>query len=199
MEILTTEKLYNISEYLEAEDQSLTKNEFYNGNIVPVSGASFIHNIIAVNILTCLKNTLKKKQGKYYVSNSDTKIHVPFLESFVYPDAVVVSKLPAFYQQRTDTITNPLLVVEVLSPRTAKYDNQLKFEEYCTIPSFRQYVLVSQDQPYVSTFYREEEELWRRTNVRGSDEQLYLASLDITLKLSDIYEDIDLLGKKKRK
>lgn len=193
METITKERSFSVQEYLEAEEKAISKNEFYNGTLVPVSGASFIHNIIAVNLLTCLRNALKKKQQKYFVSNSDTKIHIPSLNSFVYPDAVVVSGSPSFYQQRTDTITNPLLVVEVLSPSTEKYDRALKFEEYCTIPSFQQYVLVGQEQHYTSTFYREDEELWRRTNVQGINEQLYLASLDITLKLSDIYEDVDML------
>lgn len=194
METLTEKNIHSIQEYLEAEEKARSKSEFYNGTIVPVSGASFIHNIIATKIAHLLIVSLSSKEEKYYVSNSDTKIRIESINSFVYPDAVVVSGPPEFYQQRADTITNPLLIVEVLSPSTGKYDRELKFDEYCTIPSFQQYVLISQQYSYVSTFHREEEDLWRRTNVRGVDQQIHLAAIDTSIKLSDIYEDIDLLG-----
>ena len=190
METLTLEKRYTVQEYLTWEEASTTKHEFYNGEIIPMSGASFVHNTIAVNVMTALKIALKAKAQKYYVANSDTKIQIESLHHFVYPDAVVVSGKPIYYQQRADIITNPLLVVEVLSSSTEKYDRSLKFDEYCTLPSFQQYVLIAQQQPYVSTFYKESEDLWRRTNVQGASQSLYLASLDITLALSDIYDGV---------
>ena len=193
METITKERIYDVQENLEAEEKAISKNEFHNGTLIPVSGASFIHNIIASKLIHLLIAALSSKESKYFVSNSDTKIHIPALNSFVYPDAVVVSGPPAFYQQRTDTITNPLLIVEVLSPGTEGYDRDLKFEGYLSIPSFQQYVLVRQERPYISTFYRKDEELWRRTNVQGNDQQIHLTSLDVTLALSDIYEGIDTL------
>jgi len=193
MEAITKEKTYSVQEYLEAEEKAISKNEFHNGILVPVSGASFIHNIITTKIASLLLVALSSKESKYFVSNSDTKIHIPSLNSFVYPDAVVVSGTPIFYQERTDTIINPLLIVEVLSPGTEGYDRDLKFEGYLSIPSFQQYVLVSQEKPYISTFHREEKELWRRTNVQGIDQQIDLSALDVTFKLSDIYEGIDTL------
>ena len=195
METLTLEKRYTVQEYLTREEASTTKHEFYNGEIIPMSGASFIHNTIAVNVMTALKTVLKTKERKYYVANSDTKIQIESLNHFVYPDAVVVSGKPIYYQQRADIIINPLLVVEVLSNSTEKYDRSLKFDEYCTLPSFQQYVLIAQQQPYVSTFYKESEDLWRRTNVQGAGQSIYLASLDITLALMDIYDGVeDLRG-----
>ena len=191
METLTLEKRYTVQEYLTREEASTIKHEFYNGEIIPMSGASFIHNTIAVNIMTALKTVLKTKERKYYVANSDTKIQIESLNHFVYPDAVVVSGKPIYYQQRADIITNPLLIVEVLSSSTEKHDRSLKFDEYCTLPSFQQYVLIAQQQPYVSTFYKESEDLWRRTNVQGADQSIYLASLDITLALTDIYDGVE--------
>ncbi len=190
-ETLLAQKHYSIQEYLEREDASAEKHFFFNGNIVPMSGASFIHNTIAVNIMTALKIVLRANKQRYYVSNSDTKIRIESFNHFVYPDAVVVSDKPIYYQQRKDIITNPLLIVEVLSDSTEKHDRTIKFEEYCTLPSFQQYVLVAQHLPYVSTFYREAEDLWRRTNLQGMDQQLHLASLDVTLSLADIYEGIE--------
>ncbi len=192
-ETLIAQKQYSIEEYLEQEDTSVEKHFFFNGNIVPMSGASFLHNTIATNISALLVVALSSKKHRYYVSNSATKIRIESFNHFVYPDAVVVSAKPAYYQQRKDIITNPLLVVEVLSASTEQHDRTTKFEEYCTLPSFQQYVMVAQQLPYVSTFYREAEDLWRRTNVQGTDQQLYLASLDITLNLADIYEGVDEL------
>ncbi len=94
---LVAHKPYSIEEYLEQEDASTEKHFFFNGNIGPISGASFMHNTIAVNIMTALKIILKTKEQRYYVSNSDTKIRIESFNHFVYPDAVVVSTKPAYY------------------------------------------------------------------------------------------------------
>lgn len=188
---LVSEKLYTVEEYLALEEKATVKHEYYNGKIIPVPGGSFIHNTIATNIATALKIALKGKEKKYFVSNSDTKIQIEALHHFVYPDAVVVSEKPIYYQNRKDIITNPLLVVEVLSDSTEHYDHGLKFEGYCTLPSFQQYVLVAQQQPYVSTFYREDKDLWRRTNVQGLHNKIYLPSLAIELALADVYDGIE--------
>lgn len=188
---LVSEKLYTVEEYLALEEKATVKHEYYNGKIIPVPGGSFVQNTIATNIATALKIALKGKEKKYFISNSDTKIQIEALHHFVYPDAVVISEKPIYYQNRKDIITNPLLVVEVLSDSTEGYDRGLKFEEYCTLASFEEYVLIAQHQPYVSTFYREDVNLWRRTNVQGLHDNIHLPSLDIELALADVYDGIE--------
>ena len=189
MGLLTSERVYTIAEYLEREDESLQKHEFHHGKIIPVSGASFIHNAIAVNVLTALTIATRKKDNTFYVTNSDTKIWIEAIERFVYPDAAVVFGPPHFFEKRKDIITNPLLVVEILSPGTQKKDRTSKFDLYRTLPSLEEYVLIDQDHPIISTFSLSQN--WQETRVRGEDKQVSLTSVDVTLSLADVYEGID--------
>ena len=169
----------------------MEKHEFHNGKIIPVSGASFIHNAVAVNVLTALKIATKLSDRVYYVSNSDTKIWIPAITRFVYPDALVVAGKPVYYEGRRDIITNPRLVVKILSPGTRKKDRTAKFDLYRTLPSLKEYVLIDQNQPVVSTFSASQ--AWQETLVQGMDQQVDLVSIDVVLSLADVYEGIDAL------
>ncbi len=191
METSLLERTYTIEEYLEKETASVEKHEFHNGKITPVSGASFIHNAIAVNVLTALKIATRLSNRVYYVSNSNTKVWIPAITRFVYPDALVVSGKPAYYEGRRDTITNPRLVVEILSPGTQKKDRTSKFDLYRTLPSLEEYVLIDQNQPIISTFSAPR--AWQETLVQGMDQQVDLISIDVVLSLADVYEGVDEL------
>jgi len=188
--LLSPETTYSIEEYFELEAQSLEKLEYFDGKITKMPGASYVHNRIATNVLIALGNAL---QDSYFeVSNSDTKIHIPTIESFVYPDAVVICEKPLFYQNRVDTILNPLLIVEVLSPSTEEYDRGEKFYLYRSLPSFKEYVVVYQKHALVSAYFRLNEKDWRTEDVVSLSEAIHLQSINVTLKLSDIYRGIDL-------
>jgi Uma2 family endonuclease len=191
MTIPIAEKTYSFEEYLELEKRSTEKLEFRNGKIVPMSGGTTDHNEIAANIIAAIKFQIKKLEKRYHLYTSDMKIQIKDLDFFVYPDTVVVAEKPLFYKDRKDIITNPLLIVEVLSPSTATYDRGVKFDFYRHIPSFREYMLVQQDRPYVSVFYREEENLWRTTDVGGKGKEVELQSIGCALSLDDIYDNID--------
>ncbi|MEO6639497.1 MAG: Uma2 family endonuclease, partial [Ginsengibacter sp.] len=131
-------KTYSIAEYLAMEENSVEKHEYYNGKIIKMSGGTYNHNLIASNIITTLNMLLEEKQQEYAVLGSDMKVYSPRILSFVYPDAVVVCEKPLFYEERKDIITNPLLIVEVLSPSTEDYDRKGKFFDYKQIPSFKE-------------------------------------------------------------
>jgi len=88
-------------------------------------------------------------------------------------------------------LVNPLLIIEVLSPITQEFDRTTKFEQYKHLPSFKEYLLVHQERPLVSTYFREEEDLWRIRSTRGLDQSCALKSIDIELALADVYEHID--------
>ncbi len=186
----TAERLYSIEEYLAMEDQNLEKSEYHNGEIIPMAGAKAIHNLIAANAVTALNIALDAKIDTYLVLNSDTKIQVPALRSFLYPDAVVVCEAFAFYNNREDIITNPLLIVEVLSPGTAQYDRGKKFDYYKTLPSFQEYVLIQQQLPMVTASYKIAERTWQDTGADSLDQTVYLRSLDITLDLKRLYKGV---------
>lgn len=188
--LLSPEITYSIEEYFELEAQSLEKLEYFDGKITKMPGASYVHNRIATNVLTALNVALINTN--FEVNNSDTKIHIPTIESFVYPDAVVICEKPLFYQGRVDTILNPLLIVEVLSPSTEEYDRGEKFYLYRSLASFKEYVVVHQKHALVSAYFRLNEKDWRTEDAANLSETIHLQSINVTLKLSDIYRGIDL-------
>ncbi len=182
------QKRYSIQDYLEMEEKAMEKHEFHNGKIVEMPGGTANHSLIATNITTALNIALD--DTSYIVLNSDIKIHIPKIRQFVYPDAIVIAEVFEFYENRRDIIVNPLLVVEVLSSSTEDYDKNQKFLKYRMIPSFKEYVLVSQDEPAVSTFFRKEENLWQETNVNGATQSIDLLSLNISIPLAKIYKNV---------
>jgi Uma2 family endonuclease len=191
-EAFEKEKVYSVDEYFALDEQSEEKLEYYNGKIKVMSGGTAKHNEIAARIIAILVNSLEQSEIRYRVYTSDTKIQIPSYSTFVYPDAVVVSLEPEFYEGRKDIITNPLLVVEVLSPSTQNYDRDGKFLAYRTLPSFREYMLIDQDRPQVTTFFRNEARHWEDNDIIGMDKNVMLRSVNCEIPLSRIYKNIDL-------
>ena len=182
---------YSIEEYLVLEAGAKEKLEYFNGKIRPMPGGTPLHNEIALKTGAILLSLVKQLKRKYKVYNSDMKIWIGNLQHFVYPDAVVVCEKPVLYPGRKDIITNPLLIVEVLSPSTKEYDRHDKFLEYRTIPSFREYACLRQDAVEGVAFYREQEGLWRESNAMGKEAVLPLRSLGVELPLGEVYEDVE--------
>ncbi len=188
--VATAERLYSIEEYLAMEDRNLEKSEYYDGEIIPMAGAKAVHNLITANVITALNNALDAKADTYLVLTSDTKIQVPALRSFLYPDAVVVCEALEFYDDREDIITNPLLIVEVLSPGTARYDKGRKFDYYKTLPSFQEYVLIHQRFPMVTASYKIAKRTWQDTEADSLEQTIYLRSLAVTLDVKRLYKGV---------
>lgn len=186
----TIASLLNLSEYLNQEEKSETKHEYFNGKVVEMPGETSYHNLIAARMITALTNAVDKKKQTYYVLSSDMKIYIPAFNAVVYPDAVVICEEMKYYEERNDVIINPLLVVEVLSPSTEAYDRSSKFLKYRTLPSFREYVVVRQDKPQITTFYREKPGIWHEGEAEGIDQEVYLASIDHNITLKKIYKGV---------
>ena len=184
------DKTFTIEEYLTMEDAAFEKHEFFNGKIIKTPGATPFHNLIAVNISTQLCIELDKKTNDFFVLNSDTKIHIPKFDYFVYPDAVVVCDAIEFYKKSTSVITNPLLIVEVLSPSTEEHDRTLKFSDYKQVPSFKEYVLIAQSMPWVSASFKIGDRTWQDTEADGLESSIFLQSIDCTIDLKKIYKGI---------
>lgn len=191
--VATAEKtrLYTHEEYLKMEERASEKHQFFNGKIIPMAGGTVNHNLIATNITTSVSISVRRLPRKFLVFNSDMKIQIPRRNTFVYPDALVIAEKPEFFEDRRDIITNPLLIVEVVSPSSEVVDRGAKFYDYRTLPSFREYLLVYQDEPLVAHAVRQGDDLWKMTDVRGLDAVLELATLGCPLRLSDIYYDIE--------
>ncbi|MDS3859989.1 Uma2 family endonuclease [Thermosynechococcaceae cyanobacterium BACA0444] len=184
-----TDKLsYSPEEYLEIEEKSDLKHEYRDGEIVEMAGGTTNHNEIAGNCYTFLKLALKGKQYRIYFA--DVRLWMPQFRQFTYPDVMVIQGEPIYVGKGTTTITNPMLIVEVLSPSTQDYDRGTKFTRYRSIPELRDYILIDPDQFAIEQFTKNPEGQWVLTDIHGEDRSLVLASLDVQIRLKDIYEGV---------
>ena len=179
-------------EYITLERKAIpnvetVRSEYINGEIINMPGASFAHNLITNNISgelrTCLKGT-----GCAVFAN-DMRISIPTAKSYFYPDVGVVCEDPRFEDDVFDTLLNPIVIVEVLSPSTEAYDRGEKFAHYRQLTSLQEYVLVAQDQICVE-HYRRQERQWIFTDLQKRDEILPLPSIECELPLQEIYERV---------
>ena len=184
---------FSIEEYLLFEEQAEQRHEYHNGNVIPMSGGTIEHNQIAANMMAEIKIALRNQKRSCLVTTSDMKIWLETTQRFVYPDVSIICEAPKFYQNRRDAITNPLLLVEVLSESTEAYDRGKKFEHYSLLPSFREYVLVNQYEPTLEIFFRDHDrpDDWLYHRETGLDSVICFKSIDCHIALKEIYELID--------
>ena len=182
-----TPKEYITLERKAVPDAETVRSEYINGEIINMPGASFPHNLITNNISGELRTRLKDT-GCAVFSN-DMRISIPTAKSYFYPNVGVVCEEPRFEDDVFDTLLNPVVVVEVLSPSTEAYDRGEKFAHYRQLPSLQEYLLVAQDQIFVE-HYRRQEKQWIFTDFGTSDEVLSLPSLQCELPLQEIYERV---------
>jgi len=180
---------YTPEEYLALEDKAEYKSEYIDGQIFAMSGGTLIHNEISFNVCASLKTALKGKNCKPYIG--DVKVLVGNQGAFLYPDVLVVCGKPQFFKNRHDIVSNPILVVEVLSKSTGNYDRQGKFGLYQEIESLQDYLLIDQNRLHVQHYHKLPDGRWVVTIFTHLDSAIQLESLDITLPLSEIYEAID--------
>jgi Uma2 family endonuclease len=168
-------------------DAEAVRSEYINGEIINMPGASFAHNLITNNISGELRARLKGSQ--YAVFANDMRISIPTARSYFYPDVGVVCEEPRFEDDVFDTLLNPIVIVEVLSPSTEAYDRGEKFAYYRQITPLQEYILVSQDQIRIEHYYRQERQ-WIFTDFEKRDEILLLPSIQCELPLQEIYERV---------
>lgn len=182
-----------LADYFRAESGSAQKHEFRNGRIIAMAGASEGHVTIAGNVHAELRSRLKGKPCRSYVNELRVR-STRRPSGYCYPDVTVVCGPseydPASTEAGLQTVTNPRVVVEVLSPTTEADDRGDKFDGYREIPSFEQYVLVAQDQPYVLTFTRQPGGGWLMLPYVGLDAVVPLSSLGVDLPLAEVYAGV---------
>lgn len=182
----------SIEDYLEMESHSLTKHEYWNGKIWEMAGGTDVHNEICARIIIELGKALEERDLAFKIYTSDMKIWIEKHKRFVYPDAVAIADKPIYYENRRDIITNPLLVVEVSSDGTETYDLSSKFEQYRSIDSFKEYLIISQTERMVTRYFREKENLWSMTDYVGLDAVIPLQSMRLEVPLKGIYWGVDV-------
>jgi Uma2 family endonuclease len=185
-------KRYSPEEYLALERSSGTKHEYFNGEIFAMSGASSRHILIVTNLVTGLWSRLR--QGPCRVFSTDLRVKVDTTGLYTYPDVVVLCGPPEFSDEQKDTLLNPALIIEVLSDSTKDYDRGGKFEQYRTIGSFAEYLLVAQDRPHVEHYIRQTDGSWVLHETNRLEDTIQLKSAPCSLPLSEIYDKIDFSG-----
>jgi Uma2 family endonuclease len=180
-----------IAQYLNRERDSLEKHEYRDGEVLAMSGGSARHSLITANAIGELRDRLKGEPCRVYDSN--LRVRIPKSVLYTYPDASVVCDPPQVDPDDPlkETVINPAVVVEMLSPSTEAYDRGEKFSRYCQLDSLKQYILVSQSMPRVELFLRHSDGAWLFTAFSGLDAVAQLPSLGITLALSEIYAGVD--------
>ena len=187
MSAVLAEKLYSPEEYLALERAAETKSEYVDGYIYAMTGASRAHNLVTVNISLRLGNQLLNRPCEIYVA--DMRVKAATARSYRYPDITVVCGQPEFEDPRFDTLTNPSVLIEVLSPTTEASDRGRKFAEYQRIPSLREYLLVAQDQPRIDHYVRQDAG-WLLKVAEGLDATLRLEAVGCVLELREVYQRV---------
>ncbi len=154
-------------EYLAYERRAEYKNEYFDGEIVAMTGASRKHNLIMTNVLGALWEQLRGKPCEVYPS--EMRVRIPATNLYTYPDVVVVCGEPNFEDEHVDTLLNPTLIVEVLSKSTAAYERTVKFGHYRTLESLAEYLLVAQDEYHVAQHTKQPDGWWLLADIRGSE------------------------------
>jgi len=188
MTALPKKRIYTPEEYLALEERAEYKSEYVNGCIFKLAGGTEAHNDITLNIASQFKAKLR---GKCKTFASDMKVWVEEAGTFFYPDVTVVCGERKFHKGKRDIVENPILLVEILSKSTEEYDKNDKFLTYRNIPSFREYVLISQNRPAVQQFNRQTDGRWIYKATIGLGSEVYFESVDATLSLQEIYDLVE--------
>ena len=189
MSSVTARTYLTPEEYLAWERKSDTKHEYLGGEIIAVSGASLAHNLIVTNISGELY--IQLKEGRCEVYTNDMRVRTAPEMSYFYPDILVVCGEPRFKDSVFDTLFNPIVLVEVLSPSTERYDRGEKFDYYQQLTSLQEYILVSQDEVRVE-LHRRQGTVWYPTEFRSLEGTLSLDAINCELDLWDIYRRVEL-------
>jgi Uma2 family endonuclease len=189
---LRREKFYTPDEYLALEERADYKSEYYQGVIYAIAGGSLNHNRIVGGIYALLHTGLRSTPCEAF--NSDMRLLVKANGLYTYPDAMVVCGRPELAAGRTDTLTNPVVIVEVLSKTTADYDRGGKFELYRALPSLMDYVMIHQDRVHIEYQHKQSDGRWVLTELTHADEILTLASIQLEIPVRLIYERADWLA-----
>lgn len=182
------QRKWTFEEYLSYDRDSEIRHEYFDGEIFAMSGASRKHNLIGSNVNAALHPQVRARGCEIYAN--DMRVRIPATDYGTFPDLVVVCGEPRFEDEKEDTLTNPTLLVEILSPSTEDYDHGKKFAHYRTLTSLRTYVMIAQDEVRVEVYERQAENRWVLSELRGRSEVLDLPAIQAKLALTDVYAGV---------
>ena len=182
----------SLAEYNQLEEETNQRYEYHDGEVFAMAGGDPVHGAIAGNLIRLIGNGLVTKDCT--VLTSDVKFYIPSINRSLYPDVSVVCGPSERSDKDTKALTNPILLIEVLSDSNAAYDKGTKFHYYSELPSLREYVLVEQHTWKVETRYRSRpEEPWQMDWFSGEEAHVRLRSVDLTLPMADLYRRTESL------
>jgi Uma2 family endonuclease len=176
-------------QYLEIERLAEYKSEYYQGEMFAMAGARWNHNLIAGNLVGELRQQLRSRPCS--ATPSDMRVRVSATGLYTYPDVVVVCGPPQFLDDQRDTLLNPTLIAEVLSPSTEAYDRGRKFEQYRTLESLAEYLLISSQRVSAELFARQPDGRWLLTAAASLEDTLELPATGVNLPLAGLYEKVE--------
>ena len=189
MQTQTQKRYYTPEEYLQLEETAEYKSEYRDGEIVPITGGTTNHNKIALNF--CRKFTLTVKGRNYEIFIGDVRLWIPRYRLYTYPDIMVIQGEPVYQGSGTTTVTNPLMIVEVLSKSTKDYDRTDKFKYYRSIPEFKEYISIDQYSFYIEQFNKNLQGKWVLTEYESENAVLALESIEFQIQFSDLYQRVN--------
>ncbi|REJ57402.1 MAG: Uma2 family endonuclease [Microcystis aeruginosa DA14] len=188
--LTTTEtKYYTPEEYLALEETSEDKNEYRQGEIIPMVGATTNHNQIAGNFYRRFPLTINNQD--YYTYMETVRLWLSDYSIYTYPDVMVIKGQPLYQGNSQSNVINPLIIVEVLSNSTQAYDRGDKFKFYRSLPTFQEYILIEQSSYSVERYYKQKDDQWLIDFVMGENAVLQLVSVDWQISLQDLYQRVN--------
>ncbi|NTS42706.1 Uma2 family endonuclease [Flavisolibacter sp. BT320] len=178
----------SIEDYLSLEETADEKHEYYKGEIFAMAGGSIAHNRLVRNSLTAIDNFLSGKKCEAFPS--DLKVHNEANTLFTYPDISIVCGEIERWQGRNDTITNPVVIIEVLSESTQLYDRGQKFKLYRSLPSLKEYILLSSLEYMVEHYTKQAEDSWNFRELTDPDDTLTIESIGFSCPVKDLYRNV---------
>jgi Uma2 family endonuclease len=181
--------LFTPEEYLEIELQTEYKNEYLNGQVFARLGSTMAHSSISTNLLWCVGSQLRGSSWQFH--GGGLRLRTPDASMYAYPDITIFQGKPAIDPYKTtDSLTNPVALLEVVCPATSLFDRCERIRKYRSLETLQEYVLVSVDRVFVECFVREPSREWLGSSLDRLEGALALASAPVTLKLADVYEHV---------
>jgi len=175
-------------DYLVMEREATDRHEYYKGEVFAMSGASYNHNVIEDNIRLLIGSHLKGKKCRSFGSN--LRVHIPANTLYTYPDVLIVCEEPKFVDDVFDTLLNPSVLIEILSPSTANYDRGGKWDLYREIESLKEYILIDSMSTHLVRYTKNNDSTWTLSEKKSKEQSFLIKTIDLQLSLADVYEGV---------
>lgn len=181
-------KKFTIEEYLEFEEASEQRHEYYQGEIFPLAPVTIHHNRINVNLIADIGRKLRGRGCRPFPNGQI--VHAPSNTLFAYPDLSIICGEAETLNNDNWIILNPSVIIEILSPSTKTYDRNKKFELYKGIATLKEYILVDSKKIHIESYYKIEQGKWELTEYESLSDKLQIKTVKVSVKLFDVYEDV---------